>query len=502
MQVEAFGHSVVGADRDRNNDFFLVDPENSLFVVADGNSAHSAGNVASQKAVETIQRVVLESLDPDETRLSRDIMDEEESLRERLRYAMGQACTKIRNHSEMVPECKGMETTLTMVLVEESIAHFSHIGDSRLYLYRDGRLRRLTRDHTVVQKEIDAGRLTPELAKLAPSRDVLTQSIGAQGAIEPVTSTRPIETDDVLLLCTDGLTDSVDDNQMATVIADNPVEEIPFALADAAVSAGGGLTSDVLQAKTQLAGAQARQIQFEGVLSAAKHEFEYVFESFPKNLNSLLLLQSVFDSLPKSLEEAEKLTMKKNPSLIAARITEEISKEGINTAKATLFPTIKGIISHSEKQDFGGIVGFKRESSAKVDFSYPLNLSLSEYAGKDAEVESYLATSTRIRDQESMIKQMLRTTWDGLLTAQKNAQFLTNQARISNEFLELARTERQAGNRTLLDVLNGETAFINAQADAIAARIEVLINSYTLLSLMGGLTLDSVQLIQPKNVEN
>ena len=82
-------------------------------------------------------------------------------------------------------------------------------------------------------------------------------------------------------------------------------------LEDAAVSAGGGLTSDVLQAKTQLAGAQARQIQFEGVLSAAKHEFEYVFESFPKNINSLLLLQSVFDSLPKSLEEAEKLTMKK-----------------------------------------------------------------------------------------------------------------------------------------------------------------------------------------------
>ena len=82
-----------------------------MFVVADGSSDHNAGNVASQKAVETIQRVVLEALDPDETRLSRDIMDEEESLRERLRYAMGQACTKIRNYSSMVPDCKGMETT-------------------------------------------------------------------------------------------------------------------------------------------------------------------------------------------------------------------------------------------------------------------------------------------------------------------------------------------------------------------------------------------------------
>ena len=266
-------------------------------------------------------------------------------------------------------------------------------------------------------------------------------------------------------------------------------------LEDAAVSAGGGLTSDVLQAKTQLAGAQARLIQFEGVLDAAKHEFEYLYGFFPKNLNDLKLTKSITDQLPQSIEETVENTMKNNPSLIAARITEDIGKEAINTARSSLFPTIKGILSHSEKQDFGGIVGFKRESSAKIDFSYPLNLSFSEYAGKDAAVESYLATSTRIRDQENMIKQMVRTTWDGLDTAQKNAEFLTNQARISGEFLELARKERKAGNRTLLDVLGGETALINAQADAIAAKIEVLINSYTLLSLMGGLTLDTIDLI-------
>ena len=266
-------------------------------------------------------------------------------------------------------------------------------------------------------------------------------------------------------------------------------------LEDAAVSAGGGLTSDVLQAKTQLAGAQARLIQFEGVLDAAKHEFEYLYGFFPKNLNNLKLTKSITDQLPQSIEETVEKTMKNNPSLIAARITEDIGKEAVNTARSSLFPTIKGILSHSEKQDFGGIVGFKRESSAKIDFSYPLNLSFSEYAGKDAAVESYLATSTRIRDQENMIKQMVRTTWDGLDTAQKNAEFLRNQARISGEFLELARKERKAGNRTLLDVLGGETALINAQADAIAAKIEVLINSYTLLSLMGGLTLDTIDLV-------
>ena len=267
-------------------------------------------------------------------------------------------------------------------------------------------------------------------------------------------------------------------------------------LEDAAVSAGGGLTSDVLQAKTQLAGAQARQIQFEGVLDAAKHEFVYIFETFPRDIESLKLIKSIFNKLPKTLDEAEKIVLKNNPSLIAARVSTEISKEAINTARSSLFPKIKGIISHSEKQDFGGIVGFKRESSAKIDFSYPLNLSFSEYAGKDAAVQSYLSTQTRIKDQEDMITQMLRTTWDGLSTAQKNAEFLSNQARISGEFLELARTERQAGNRTLLDVLNGETAFINSQSDAIAAKIEVLINSFTLLSLMGGLTLDNIELVK------
>ena len=266
-------------------------------------------------------------------------------------------------------------------------------------------------------------------------------------------------------------------------------------LEDAAVIAGGGLTSDVLQAKSQLAGAQARLIQFEGILATSKHEFKYVFGKFPENLETLSLTKSIYEELPKTLEEAEQLTLKNNPSLIAARITEDIGKEAINTAKATLFPTLKGIVSHSEKQDFGGIVGHKRESSAKIDFSYPLNLSFSEYAGKDAAIESYQATATRIRDQEDMIQQMLRTTWDALTTAQQNAQFLTNQARISKEFLELARKERQAGNRTLLDVLGGETALINAQADAIAAKIEVLISSYTLLSLMGGLSLDSIELV-------
>ena len=267
-------------------------------------------------------------------------------------------------------------------------------------------------------------------------------------------------------------------------------------LENAAVSAGGGLTSDVLQAKTQLAGAEARLIQFDGMLSASKYEFEYLFGFFPENLNDFKITKSVENYLPNTLEEAEEIAIKNNPSLITADINKKISKQAINTAEASLYPTIKGILSHSEKQDYAGIVGFKRETSAKVDFSYPLNLGFSEFAGKNAAIESYLANELRVNDQKDMIKQILKTTWDGLDTAKKNAQFLSNQAKISQEFLELARKEREAGNRTLLDVLGGETALINSQADAIAAKIEVLINSFTLLSLMGELTMEKIEIVE------
>ena len=120
--------------------------------------------------------------------------------------------------------------------------------------------------------------------------------------------------------------------------------------------------------KNPISWAQARQIQFEGVLSAAKHEFEYVFETFPRDLNSLMLLKSVSNDLPKTVEEAEKITLKKNLSLVAARISTDISKEAINTAKTSLFPKIKGIVSHSEKNDFGGIVGYKEKVLLKLIF--------------------------------------------------------------------------------------------------------------------------------------
>jgi protein phosphatase len=131
-----------------------------------------------------------------------------------------------------------MGTTLTILLIEDGIAHFSHVGDSRLYLFRNGSLRRLTRDHTVVQNEIDAGRLTPELARIAPHKNILTQSVGYHGTVDPVTSTRPVNPGDLFLLCSDGLTDPLDDNALESLIATTPFEDLAFHLVDQALLHG------------------------------------------------------------------------------------------------------------------------------------------------------------------------------------------------------------------------------------------------------------------------
>ena len=238
MRIEAFAHTDPGPVRENNEDNFLIDQETGLFIVADGMGGHAAGEIASQIAVQTVRSVILEAHDPDETRLNRPIIDEEESIRERLRYAMNQACVRIRQEAFDNPVYKGMGTTLTILLIEDGIAHFSHVGDSRLYLFRKGSLRRLTRDHTVVQNEIDAGRLTPELAREAPHRNILTQSIGYQGTVDPVTSTRPVNSGDVFLLCSDGLTDPLDDKSLEQIVTQTAFEDLAGHLVDQALLNG------------------------------------------------------------------------------------------------------------------------------------------------------------------------------------------------------------------------------------------------------------------------
>lgn len=238
MILEAFARTDPGPVRENNEDDLLIDVEHGLFVVADGMGGHASGEVASAIAVETVQDVLLNAHDPDETRLDRQALDEDDAIRERLRYAMNQASVRIRREAIDNPVHSGMGTTLTVLLLEEETAHFGHVGDSRLYLFRNDRIKRLTRDHTVVQQEIDAGRLTPELARIVPHKNILTQSVGYHGPVEPDTSTRPVMPGDVFVLCSDGLTDPLDDEALAGICRRTPFEELAEELVQQALTNG------------------------------------------------------------------------------------------------------------------------------------------------------------------------------------------------------------------------------------------------------------------------
>lgn len=240
MRLEAYAATDVGPVREHNEDSLLVDVEAGVFVVADGMGGHAAGEVASAMATETVHATLVGAPDPDETRLVRDHESEDPAdiLRERLRYAMNQASIQIRREAEARPETRGMGTTLVVLVVDGDQGHLAHVGDSRAYLFRKGRLVRLTRDHTVVQQEIDAGRLTPELARLLPHKHILTQSVGFHGPVEPDTTTRLVEAGDIFMLCSDGMTDPLDDEQLQGLMAATPLDMLAQQLVDEAIKAG------------------------------------------------------------------------------------------------------------------------------------------------------------------------------------------------------------------------------------------------------------------------
>ena len=238
MRLESYAATDTGPVREHNEDSWGVDLDTGLFIVADGMGGHAAGEVASRIAVESIIEIMLEGEDPDETRLLVSVDDPADRIRERLRYAMNQASVRIRQAVEKEPANAGMGTTVVVLLAESGQAHMAHVGDSRIYLFREGQIQRLTRDHTVVQQEVDAGRLTPELARTVPHKNILTKSVGYHGPVDPDATTRGIEHGDLFVICSDGLTDPLTDSEIQAICASAHPEDLAQALVTAALEGG------------------------------------------------------------------------------------------------------------------------------------------------------------------------------------------------------------------------------------------------------------------------
>ena len=237
LVVRAFGLTDPGRVRAANEDNFLVAElsrtlriqqtslsqpakyrsrsRGHVLLVADGMGGHAAGEVASALTVETVEGFVVELL----RRFSNLQADDESGVLSDLREAVQQADARIFEESEQHPELAGMGTTLTLAFASGRRLFVFHVGDSRCYLCRTGRVVRLTEDHTVTAELVRDGTLTPEEASHHPARHVVTNILGGGHAgVRVDIRCIDLHSGDSVLLCSDGLTDMLDDARIAAVL--------------------------------------------------------------------------------------------------------------------------------------------------------------------------------------------------------------------------------------------------------------------------------------------
>lgn len=212
----------VGRQRHTNEDNYYCDPP--LFAVADGMGGAQAGEVASEMAINEFVE-------------ERDTSAAAEKQLEQIAQA---ANRKIFEMAQSDSRRAGMGTTLTAAMLDGQYVAVGHVGDSRLYLYRDGGLERMTRDHSLVEEFVRQGKLTPEQAEKHPQRSVITRALGPENSVEVDSFRIPARAGDVYLLCSDGLSGMVADMDLAAIMgAGAPLEDIARKLVETANQNGG-----------------------------------------------------------------------------------------------------------------------------------------------------------------------------------------------------------------------------------------------------------------------
>jgi serine/threonine protein phosphatase PrpC len=213
-----------GRRRTRNEDAYVFEPP--LFAIADGMGGARAGEVAAGIAATALRDA------------RREVVDEES-----LEATIADANRRVWERSVADPNTAGMGTTVTVALVDAAAGEvvFGHVGDSRAYRLRGGVLEQITTDHSLVAELVESGVLTPEEAETHPQRSAITRAVGTESAIEIDVFTVPAELEDLVLLCSDGLTDMLSEEEIASVLLD--AERVPSKAAEqlvAAANARGG----------------------------------------------------------------------------------------------------------------------------------------------------------------------------------------------------------------------------------------------------------------------
>ena len=211
MKHLVFGVTDVGRVRENNQDNMLIDDDRRLYAVADGMGGHAAGEVASQLAISTLAA----TMDDQEN------SGEPEEVREQLAQAFREGNRRICESVVTRNEWRGMGTTIVAMVALEDNAVIGHVGDSRAYLLREGRLQRLTSDHSWVNEQVKLGLLTDDEAHRHPMRNIVTRALGNRTDLQVEITDSDVQPGDLFVLCSDGLNSMLNDDQIHATLTEH-----------------------------------------------------------------------------------------------------------------------------------------------------------------------------------------------------------------------------------------------------------------------------------------
>ena len=214
--MEAFANSDIGKFRDMNQDSYYIsdkDDKIKLYIVADGMGGYKGGEIASKLAIESSKNYIINNFD--------QIKKERDQIIELIKNAIEYANMVVYEKSKEVPELAGMGTTIDVCLIYSNRIYIGHIGDSRVYRLRKDFFRKLTVDDSYVEQLVKEGNITKEEAYNHPKKNMLTKALGCTAFVEPTVLVKGFMKGDILLMCTDGLTNMLKEDKICEIIKQN-----------------------------------------------------------------------------------------------------------------------------------------------------------------------------------------------------------------------------------------------------------------------------------------
>ena len=214
--MQVFAKSDIGRERQLNEDFYYASADTDkikLFILADGMGGYNGGEVASKLSVESIRKYVYKNLDA--------TIADEEYIKELLTEALKYANKVVFSESKGSESLNGMGTTTDCCLIFKRKLYIAHIGDSRVYRIRNDYMRKLTKDHSYVQQLLDEGKISKEEAIVHPKKNMLLKALGCTEEIEPDIIVKNFQKDDILVMCSDGLSNMLSEEDIKNIIKED-----------------------------------------------------------------------------------------------------------------------------------------------------------------------------------------------------------------------------------------------------------------------------------------